>query len=441
MFQEVHQRVSLRRGVLRLARVVWLALALAACSVGATPTRGGTDQSALPIVSPEHVAEPLTSCPPDGVARNAILPPLSAQGRDPSIVYVVNEGPDTNPLFGKLERFNVRTGQTTEILKLPNVTIEGAEISPDGQWILFGGYVNLRGVIMLVRLDGQALQTLYCARKVNTNAYSSVGPPYWSPDGRWIAFDGGVSHAEFSLLEVASGRLLPELPFLQGSINYFPFAWLDSTHLYLINSPVNGPPDALSLLDTRRGANQHLDDLQQAYQLPAGSTQGDLALSCWDADPSADATTLFVAQCKSYTDFSSQIVRQPAAGGKASVIFSSDTLHIEAIRAASPTTLLLDLLSPGAADSRNGLWKINTDGTGLTRLMSAPDQGSAFLNVFSHAPWATVSRDGSLYAVETVTDTAPRTSTLRYGSLQGGAQTVFATSIAAWTFLVGWTTA
>ncbi len=436
MYKEEHWQRLLRGSVLQLVSAAWLVLARVACSSTSTDTH----QAALPIVTPMHVTEPLASCPAGDVARNAIMPPLPAQGSDTSIVYVVNEGPDTAPLFGKLERFNARTGQTTEILTLPNASIESAEVSPDGQWILFGGYLHLRGFIMLVRLDGQALQTLYCARMVNTNAYSSVGPPYWSPDGRWIAFDGGVSHAEFSLLEVASGRLLPELPSLQGNINYFPFAWLDSTHLYLINSPGNGSPDALYLLDISRGANQHFNDLRQAYQLPAGSTQGDLALSCWDADPSADASTLFVAQCKSYTDFSSQIIRQPAAGGTASVIFSSTTLHVEDIRAVSPTTLLLDLFSFGDAGSMNGLWKINTDGTGLTRLLSAQGQRSAFLNTFSHTPWASVSRDGSLYAVETVTDSDPRTSTLLYGSLQGGALAPFATST-NWTYLVGWTTA
>jgi hypothetical protein len=440
MRKEDSCQLPVRSGRWCLLAALSLLLVLTSCGVHASSQNTSADQTTLPVVEPMHVTEPLTSCPPNGVARNAILPPLPAQGSGPSIVYVVNDGPDTNPIAGKLERYDVRSGQTSEIITLPNASIESAEVSPDGQWVLMSGYVGLRAIIMLVRLDGQDLQTLYCARILGSDAYGSVGTPLWSPDGRWIAFDGGISHSEFVLLEVASGRLLPELPWLQGDTNYFPFAWLDSTHLYVSNLPVNGPPYALYLLDTGRGANQHLNDVRQAYQLPAGSTQGDLAASCWDADPSADASALFVAQCKSYSDFSSQIVRQPAAGGIATVIFSSTTLHIEDIRAASPTTLLLDILWPNGPNGQNGLWKINSDGTGLAQLLHPPDQTSSFLNVFSHTRWGSVSRDGSLYALETSTEADPHIWTLLYGSLAGGALTTFATSSTGRAFLAGWTT-
>jgi hypothetical protein len=50
-----------------------------------------------------------------------------------------------------------------------------------------------------------------------------------------------------------------------------------------------------------------------------------------------------------------------------------------------------------SAASMNGLWKVNADGTGLTRLAAAAGKQGQFA-VFSHAAWANVSRDASLYA-------------------------------------------
>jgi hypothetical protein len=95
----------------------------------------------------------------------------------------------------------------------------------------------------------------------------------------------------------------------------------------------------------------------------------------------------------------------------------------------------------GSSDgSHNGLWKMNPNGSGLTRLTSdAPHTGSS-LNSATQLPWSNLSRDTRLYALQTFNDS--HVFTLEYGSLSGGAPTVFASlgdgtdmEIVGWTFM------
>jgi hypothetical protein len=67
----------------------------------------------------------------------------------------------------------------------------------------------------------------------------------------------------------------------------------------------------------------------------------------------------------------------------------------------------------------------------------APHVGS-YLNSATQFPWSNVSRDNNLYALQTIS--ASHVFTLEYGSLSGGAPTVFASlgdgtdmEIAGWT--------
>jgi hypothetical protein len=94
--------------------------------------------------------------------------------------------------------------------------------------------------------------------------------------------------------------------------------------------------------------------------------------------------------------------------------------------------------------SQNGLWKVSSSGSGLTRLTVEGKGQSTNLNQYTQFPWSNVSRDGSMYAFETTNSgsvTYPYTFSLLYGSLSGGAPTTFA-SISDGTQLsiVGWTT-
>ena len=69
----------------------------------------------------------------------------------------------------------------------------------------------------------------------------------------------------------------------------------------------------------------------------------------------------------------SSILVQSATGGPAKAMYQTSSYVIDALRVASSTTLLfvIDNTGTGRIDtSHNGLWKVNTDGTGLARLTS-----------------------------------------------------------------------
>jgi hypothetical protein len=68
--------------------------------------------------------------------------PASIQGKQQAVVYFYNQmvAPKTNDGF--LMLYNVSTGQKVQVLQIKNNTITYAQVSPDGQWILFlvGGW-------------------------------------------------------------------------------------------------------------------------------------------------------------------------------------------------------------------------------------------------------------------------------------------------------------
>src|SRR3979409_1666975 len=117
-----------------------IALLVAACGssgTGSTPTGGttpgwttpsaghtATTVSGSPAPVPGTVSMPptQTSCPPGGTARAALLAPLGL-GSHQNIVYIVNQGPSNAPTLGTLKRYDVTTGNKTEILNLSNTYI------------------------------------------------------------------------------------------------------------------------------------------------------------------------------------------------------------------------------------------------------------------------------------------------------------------------------
>src|SRR5207249_2766731 len=118
---------------------------------------------------------------------------------------------------------------------------------------------------------------------------------------------------------------------------------------------------------------------------------------------------------------------------------------ITSVRAVLPNTLLFTIRNDGPIgggdQTHNGLWKIHTDGTGLTRLTTDPAGQFSGLTNFSQFPWSNVSRDGSKYALGIITANPPNvTYTLEYGSLNGGTPFVFASITNVQLSIVGWTT-
>ena len=133
-------------------------------------------------------------------------------------------------------------------------------------------------------------------------------------------------------------------------------------------------------------------------------------------------------------------------------MYRNPNLAVIAIQAISQTSLLIDLQN-GTCDananvdlSQNGLWTIKTDGSELRRLTPGSVAEGGSLNQTSQDLWSDISRDGRMYAWQTITELGQNpdapTYALMYGSTSGGALTPFA-SAGHWTqlALIGWTTA
>src|SRR5579863_5320713 len=163
-----------------------LVLFMTACG-SANPTtigNGGTPvahTTSTPMNSTVPVPPTLTSCPAAGTARAGVFAHL-ALGKQANIVYIVNSSP-TGPPTGTLKRYNVATGAKTVIVNIPNTLITEAQLSADGQWILFIAQSAGAAKLQLVRMDGQGLQTLTCSIK-----QESIFDPQWSTNQHSIVF-------------------------------------------------------------------------------------------------------------------------------------------------------------------------------------------------------------------------------------------------------------
>lgn len=396
-----------------------------------TIVKGSTTPTVTPGTTPitQLVPATTTDCPATGTARAAITAPL-VLGNHRNIIYIVNESSNGVATFGTLKRRDVDSNlQATEIKKMAGTSISEAQVSQDGQWILFVAHYNGQDQLRMVRVDGQGLQTLYCA---SSNAL--IRGSQWSFNQHYVAFDAGTTAFTTYLLDITTGTVQPELV-PQGYANYIPKTWLDSTHIYLssVDSSNNAPLQGLYLLDIQRGMNQHDSDLKQVVTFPQ---------PCDSFDTSYDLTHLFLSTCAaSQTQgFSgpSAITTQSVTGGSPQTIYSSTAQAVTMVRAVTPTTLLFMIETSKNDTSQNGLWEVNTDGTSLTRLSTDTD-GSQSLCPYSQYAWSNLSRDGTLYALESYNQ-QKNTYGMYYGSLSGGSPTQFAGIAGTQLFLVGWTT-
>ena len=391
-----------------------LTLLLVAC--GGTPPPG---QSRTPTPTTVPMPPTQTSCPTAGAARGAVIAPL-VLGSHANVVYVYNQGRGStpHPLAGILKRYDSTTRSETVILTAPHTYIDQAQVSADGQWVVFSTQVSDRSALQLVRIDGQGLQTLYCAARGE-----QIGALAWSPDQHYLAFQEGPN---VSLLTVATGAY--QLEVRSSTTRYYvPRTWLDNTHLYLAGLVVGTqtPPLNLYLLDISTAK------VQQVLTSPT---------LCGDFDRSIDGTHLYISACQfamPTTGGPSSILVQPTTGGPTTVIYRTPSYAITALRVASPTTLLFVIHNTGVGSidtSHNGLWKVNTDGTGLTRLTNeAADEATGFTS--TRTPWSAVSRDGRSYAVQVYTYAISSFGTispligssLLIGSMSGGQPVAFTT--------------
>ncbi len=417
-----------------------------------TPSSGGT--STLPMPPTQ------TSCPqpPIESGRAAVMRPL-ALGSHPSIAYIFNEGTVDNASFAELKRYDVTTGSKTVIVHLPKANIAEAQVSGDGQWLLFVSNMPQAAPtagdseLQLVRMDGQGLQTLFCA------PFLSIRGVQWSPDEKVVVFSilaipGGLWVYLFNL---ASGTVQRELSSTDASYSYQARTWPDNTRVYVVGVPLNTPSleESLYLLDTGKGPEQHQQDLQQVFQ-PTQSSY------CWDFDSDYETTRLVTSSCtvsfppgstdRGIQQGPSSITVESITGGSAHTTFTTPTLAITQVRLlgykSSKLLLLMENQNFGASvsvdTSQNGLWKMNTDGSGLTRLTTESAGDESNFNQFTQYPWSNVSVDGSLYALQ-VTDIQSKNpiTNLVFGSLDGGHTTTFAfanvnagtVEVAGWTMM------
>ncbi len=417
-------------------------------AVSRTPTTGVTP-SLSPTVSVS--SQPLPpDCPPAGKGRAAVMPPMTLGGHQ-NIVYIVDERQGNTPTFGTLKRYDVTTGSKTEIIKIAKVSIYDAQISTDGQWILFVAASSAAGKLQMIRMDGQDLQTLYCAPQAPGTFFYSQD---WSPDERLVSFVGPYPGpgqlAGIYILNLQSGSVQLEA----GPFDLLNSAWLDNTHLYMMPSGVDARTNAIFMLDLGRGANQPSSNglVKVFQQAPPYHSYG-----CVDYD-TYGGSKLFISQCTAdYAFQSSGIGKQqgPSTIGvqlppdtSLHTIFTSPTLAITMVRAISGSTLLL-LVDNYSADhsvdtSQNGLWKINMDSSGLARLTAQlPSQYAPFLDpfcAFTRTPWANGSRDGSMYSLEVDNQ---QSQSLLIGSVSGGTPMAFASILdgtGTTLHIAGWTT-
>lgn len=406
-------------------------------TVNSSPT---VNQTASPISTTLVSGPPtITACPANSTGRAPVLTGMSL-GNAPNLVYFVNEFKNNASTFGTLKRYDTISGAKTEILKLPNTRINSAQLSADGQWILFSADIAGQVKLSVVRMDGKGLQTLACAP-----AGDIIRSPQWSVDQKLIVFDESpnTGGATLYLLSVASGLLQTELTPPASGLAYLPRTWLDNTRVlmtgYIPNS--DAPAQNIYILDTALGPHQQSSTLQ---------TFATITTPCWNFDSSFDGKTIFYNQCTpGNPEGSSTLASQRVGSSSASQVFSSSTLAINAVRVFDNTNAFLLATALNAAQgvsgdrSKDGLYKIATNGSNnVIPLVQAGNGLSPTLNLYSQYFWSNVSRDHSLYALE---ESGVQGSNFRYrllyGSMNGGAPNSIA-DISDGTELeiIGWTT-
>ncbi len=424
------------RSLVFLLTSSFLLLLLSACNGQLPSSTAAASQSLLVDRTQNASFAVSTNCPAPGKGRAAVLPSLTL-GKNQNVVYDSNNYASPS---SALKRYDTLTKNATTILTLAHRNIDFAQVSADGQWVLFvssGAQQSKTPYkLQLVRIDGRYLQTLYCS----PNAAISINSMQWSTDRKLIVFDfinSGTQNVD--VLNTTSGNVQTDLSLPTANSYVNVRTWLDTTRIYLTDTLTDAPPNIIYLLDTKKGANQKLSNVPVVFN---GSFS--------NFDSSYNGKSLYTSSCNCGMGGNSgpgTITVMPATGGQAQTLYSSNTDAITTVRAVLPTTLLftvynysLNASSPNSGGANdNGLWKINSDGSGLMRLTTDPTGQTSSLNNSSQFPWSNVSRDGRTYNLLVLN--GPMGS-LEIGAISGGTPTTIATFGSSGPFLdfVGWTT-
>ena len=373
-----------------------------------------------------------------------------ALGNDPAVAYINDQGTESGAnSFGELKLYNTVVGAPvagskgvfgkTVLAHIPNALITEAQVSANGQWLLFVTQTPTASEIQMVRMDGQGLQTLYCAPP------GTVQGLQWSPDAtRFIFSQAAVSGLwNLYLFDMASGTIQPELVQPNSAAQgYEARTWFDNNRVYVVGvKNAFSPPSAshgLFALDASKGPNQEPSDL-----LPIIKSSQSLACRSFDSD--YNATVLITSQCsQTFPDGStalgvlagpSSLVAQDVTGGSPRTLYKSQGQAVTQVRMLghSSDTLLLAINNIDSAtgalvnakSSPNGLWKMNVDGSSLTNLTETDPFSECELNQFTQYPWSNISLDSRLYALETQQVLGKSAAiTLQVGSLNGNGTSV-----------------
>lgn len=402
-----------------------------------------------------------TGCPlPASAGRAAIMRSLTL-GNDAGVAYIADQGNlPGGTSFAELRVYDATANAADAnhrniagswpIVHLPGAVIREAQVSRDGQWLLFVTEQLHTTEIQMVRMDGQGLQTLYCAPP------GTLQSVQWSPDHSRFLFSQQAASGvwELSLFTLASGTVQPELaPAAAAGVGYEARTWLDDRRVYVVGVPnafVPSPTRGLFVLDISQGAHQRPSNMLTIIPLSQ-------VHMCWSFDSDYNATVLVTSRCTATPgsgDLPSQqgpsaVVTQGITGGPQHTTYANQQDAVTQVRMlgyASDTLLLcvgnLNPSVPTAAAPDNGLWSMKLDGSEKERLATADGLSECELNRFAQYPWANLSLDNKLYAVEFHQVLSQSNSvTLNYGSLNGGPVFPFASAAdgAGMLAIAGWT--
>lgn len=441
----LHQRFQI------LSMAFCLLFMLTACSqsVNNTTTSHSSNRPEPTATATATPTEARQTCPAPATARAAVMSPMPV-GKHSNLVYLAQS--DKNDT---LLRYDMTTASSTTLLQTK--AIEKANISPDGQWILLIAEVQGRSALQLIRIDGQQLQTLYCAP-----SQDDIISALLSPDQHFLLFSQRITQQDNSgreydsdslyLLDMATAKLqvdvakfspdaaqssstssvvaqqrpqqatsplLTSASFMDKSLNdqplhpsnaQFPNAgnvtlgfnlwrWANAYSVYLtdftIPALIPGGPGSLYLLhDIRKNVSWQKSNIQ-----PIGYTPDKGLCTYYDVTPDNEQ---FVCSHNAYLgnpDLPATIELQPLAGGAIHTIYH-DPGGVVNVHPLSNSILLFTRWHP---DSPETLWKINIDGSGATQLMTAPpkDDGDWFRFPDDGQPWSLASRDGQNYVLQT----------------------------------------
>ncbi len=429
---------------------------------GSTGQNNSTPSSMLTVPMPPTQ----TDCPSPALSGREPVIRTLALGQNPTVAYINDQGTEAGPnSFGELKLYDTVKGASNGnskvifgknvLVHIPNALITEAQVSANGQWLLFVTQAPGASEIQMVRVDGRGLQTLYCAPP------GTVHSLQWSPDAsRFIFSQAAVSGLwNLYLFEMATATIQPELVQLNSApLGYEARTWFDNNRVYVVGMPnlfMPSFPRGLFALDTSKGPDQKPSDLVQIIN-PSQSP------ACGSFDSDYNTTLLITSRCnQTFPSGSgaigvlagpSSIVTQGVTGGAQHTVYTSQAQAVTQVRMLgySSKSLLLTInnlnsTDPGLSTSPpNGLWKMNMDGSGLTNLSSIDSFSECELNQFSQYPWSNLSLDNHLYAL-TVHATLSKSKdiSLLVGSLSGNASSTttfeYVSANLGTLAIVGWT--